>query len=97
MKYNFLYLLILFIGCGPLDGFVVDKCIVPEHNETHWITVGSVGKNSMPISIPINTKIETEYFIEVKEKDGFQTKIKLSKEDYESYNINDQYPHREKP
>lgn len=94
---KFLFLMLFVFGCEPLDGIVINKRTVPEHTETHWVTVGGVGKNSFPISVPVTSRIATQYFIEIQEESKCTYEVMLSKEDYESYKINDKYPHREKP
>lgn len=94
---KYLFLLLFIFGCEPLDGIVVNKCTVPEHTETQWITMNGGGKNSIPISFPLTIKIETQYFIEIKDKNGFRNKIRLTEEEYKTYDVNDKYPHREKP
>lgn len=90
-------ILIFVLGCEPLDGVVVNKCTVPEHAETQWITMGGVGKNSIPIRFPITVKIETQYFVEIQDKNGYRNNIRLTEKEYEGYEVNNKYPHREKP
>lgn len=94
MKFKLLAL-VLFLGCVPLDSksTVVRKYTVPEHNETHWMKIGD-------ISFPIFKKIPEEYFLEVQTEyeDGYKEKWshKLPKTEWETYNLNDLYPHLER-
>lgn len=87
-------LIFVFSGCEPDSGVVVEKIIVPEHKEIRWIIIhGAPPTNTR---IPFVVTVPEEYFIDI--KDGSDTnRIRLQKSEYDSYEVNDFYPHRERP
>lgn len=90
---NCLFLLLLTgCCCEPITGKVVQKDIIPEHTEMMFLSAPRQNN----IRIPILQKIPTQYHITVK-KDNQDYVLRLEKEDWDSYNINDDYPYLEKP
>lgn len=95
---NKIYFLIILLlsGCEIpyITGKVIKKDIDPEHTETTTLFVSNQNHTISTILIPY--RVPTRYYIVI-ETDCMQDKFFLEKDDWDSYNVGDKYPHLEKP
>lgn len=85
----FVLLLLMLCGCGKVSGTVVDKYIVPSHNEIivqHSVVFGCNGMNTA--FTPTNVYLGDTYVIVV-ENETERTEIEVDKSAYDSAKVGD--------
>lgn len=94
------FIILIFCGCVKSDttfyhGIVVDKQYTAAHNEMH--PVFTPDSKGMIHTTWIVSHVPDEYIVVFQTEYGEYRKVKLSKSEYDSYQIKNHYPHYEKP
>jgi|688.fasta_scaffold433316_2 hypothetical protein len=102
---NLLLFIVFLIGCKPVEfrqGKVINKEFIAAHHEKiptiqPSFGIGWDGKPKTSWNIVQKIILIPDQFLITIVREGEQEKIYLSKEEYDSFNLGDHYPHFEKP